>query len=83
MTEVKNKLDANGQRHGLWENCFHFKLKSSEGYYNHGIEEGLWKYYYKSGEVSGIVHYKNGRPINLKQMLKVSGAISYEEINIR
>ena len=60
-----NKLDENGNRHGLWE-IYHYKSQLwFKGEYRHGKAHGLWEDYWSDGQLWYKGECKKGKNIGL------------------
>jgi antitoxin component YwqK of YwqJK toxin-antitoxin module len=62
--EMSNKLDANGERHGLWKGTYEeSKRPRYEGVFDHGRETGVFKYFddTKAGKVIATRDFSKGK----------------------
>ena len=49
-----NALDDAGRKPGLWQEHFASGGVSEEGVYDHGVQQGRWRYWYRNGQLKAI-----------------------------
>ncbi len=54
-------LNQDNNEQGYWKYFFKNQLLASEGAFNNGVKEGLWKTYYEDGNIKEIMNYQNGK----------------------
>lgn len=82
--DTLNQIDVNGKKQGWWQIRGNDKMYTGkeyspdavveEGKYNEGKKTGVWRQYYKGGNIRSEVEYQLGRPSG-------SFKIYYEESN--
>ena len=55
-----NRWDKSARKHGLWKSFYEDKLLESELFYNHGVLDGVAKYYLRDGSLKEIKKFDNG-----------------------
>lgn len=53
-----NQKDANGKRHGKWEKFYNNGKLRYQGQFNHGKETGIFKFYFESGDIQAVNHFR-------------------------
>lgn len=83
MKTQKNQYDKDGYRQGYWEKTYACGQVIHQGNFVHGKEEGLWRYFWKNGNLAEKIYYKNGTPIDYYKNCNPDGTIRMEQILIR
>ncbi len=67
MEKRINQLDAEGRRHGVWEEYWSNGKLRWRGHYYHGEWHGVWEVYYLNGTLMWRKHYNMNRLVGLEQ----------------
>lgn len=77
--KIKGKLNANGNRQGLWIAYYDNGIKWSESYYTDGKRDGHTLTFHPNGQVRYVGEYKNDLKIGLWRFYDESGELEKEE----
>lgn len=64
--EIINRVDFEGNRNGMWKEFYDDYSLHSEGFYVHGLKNGIFKEYDHQGNIRSITKYENGVEIDVK-----------------
>ena len=53
FSQTINQIDSKGLKQGNWEKTYENGNRKYEGNFKDDIEQGIFKYYYKTGELKG------------------------------
>ena len=76
---MEGKLNANGNRDGLWISYYENGTKWSESYYDDGSREGHSLSFFPSGQTRYIGEYKNDKKIGVWKFYDEDGELFKEE----
>ena len=75
-----NKLNAKGQKHGLWESYYWWKGKLDyKGTYLNGLKNGYWESYWMNGKLHYKGSFVNGERIGYFKFLYSDGKVIDKE----
>jgi len=77
--KMEGKLNANGNRDGLWISYYENGTKWSESYYDDGSKEGHSLSFFPSGQTRYIGEYKNDKKIGVWKFYDEDGELFKEE----
>lgn len=86
VRDTINMTNANGKKQGKWivsgfhntKSGYNPNQKIEEGFYIDNKKTGVWKQYYKSGNVKNKITFSNGRPNGPCTMFYENGKIDEE-----
>ena len=67
-------------RHGLFVGYYENGKIETEGYYDHGYEEGVWRDYHENGQLAAEGTYEGGREIGEWKYWNARGEFEGSEI---
>ncbi len=76
MKEQMNQRDAEGRRHGLWEDYRSDGTVQWRGHYHHGKQHGLWEWYRSDGTLRWREHLHHGVKKGLETEWDTQGRIT-------
>ena len=77
--EEINRLDSEGEKHGVWKFFYDNNKTKIEEIFFHGQKDGFTKVYDKKGKIEEIKNYKNG----VENNIEISKGIKTSQINIK
>ena len=76
-----NKVDNQGKKQGLW--ISNFEGIRMEVYYKNGLQEGIYKTFYRNGKLNCIGEFQNDNPIGNWFCFDEQGHLLLKVTNIR
>jgi antitoxin component YwqK of YwqJK toxin-antitoxin module len=82
MEKKLNQHDAEGKRHGLWEDYYEDGTLWQRRHYHHDQMHGLWEIYYRDGTLWGKGHCHHDRLKGIVKWWNPQGGISTKRYNL-
>jgi antitoxin component YwqK of YwqJK toxin-antitoxin module len=82
MREQINQRDAEGRRHGVWEEYWSNGTLEWRVNYHHGKEHGVWEEYRSDGTLMWRAHWHHGTKKGLTKRWDSQGGIASKKYHL-